>query len=422
MPKDMPMPVHRDDARKFLYGGIALALLILVGVVGAIVQTGGALPARSYTYAKAAFENVGILKEGKEVRQHGIAVGTVSDIVYSQGVAIVTLRLDGDRPVYRDATAAVGNTSALGRKFVDLDPGAPEAGPLGDGTIPVSQTKQSQTLEDVLAALDPKTRKALKGALGELGPGLAGHGDNLNAALRAAPELLDDVRTVAAAAAGPNADLPGLLRAANDLVGRFENREAQLAGLLRNADATLGAVTVDNGTPLKQSVDVLPSTLREAQRALKDLNSPLRDAKVALISLEPGGKALGRSTATLRGFLRDSIGPLAKVPAVAGKATPAVDELTHTLADARPLVPRLSRTLFRANGLLTDFAPYAPDAGRFFSEHDLLSGRIAPDKHYFSAMLALPGLYGVRRTRPDLPVGALSGAGRDRLERRPFRR
>ena len=38
--------------------------------------------------------------------------------------------------------------------------------------------------------------------------------------------------------------------------------------------------------------------------------------------------------------------------------------------------------------MLGDFAPYAPDAGHFVAQNDLLSGTLgSPDKHYFAAML-----------------------------------
>lgn len=401
----MPAPVHRDEVRKVLVGVVTLVVAVIVGVIGAIVQGGGALPGRPYTYVSAAMGDVGILNPGKDVKQNGIEIGTVSAIEYEDDHAVVTLRLNGERKVYRNATAQVGNTSALGRKYVAFDPGTPAAGPLGHRTIPLSRTRGSQALEDAFAALDAKTRKALGASLRELAGGVAGHGGDLRSVLRSSPDMLADLGTVSSAATGPGADLPGMLRSANKLVGRFIGREAQLSGLLRNMQSTLSAVNVDNGAPLSATMSELPPTLRSAKQALDRLHEPVRDVKAALVDLEHGGKALGTATPDLRGLLREAVGPLAKVPSVSDQAVPAVDELTHTIADARPLVPRLAVTLGSADEFLHGLAPYATDTGRFFSQHDLLSGKIAPYQNYFSAKVTAPGLYSVAGL-PDPVVGS----------------
>jgi len=384
-------PVHRDEARKFVWGVVTIALAAIVFTIGGIVQTGGPVPVKSYTYVKAAFHDVGILKSGKAVKENGLRIGQVSAIEYKDGLAQVTLRLDGDRKVYSDAVATVSNVSALGKKYVDLDPGTPAAGELGDAVLPADRNGDSQSLEDALSALDPKTRTALRSSLDELG-GVAGHGQDLHDVLKNAPDLLADVRTVTGAVS--DSELPGLLASADTLAGRFVGRESQIEGLIRNADKTMAALATDDGHPLAATVRQLPSTLREAKAALDALNSPLTDARVALTDLRPGGVALGRSSEDLRGFLRDSVGPLGKVPGVGKLAAPAVDNLTDTLADARPLLPTVTSSVNSLAQLLGDFAPYAGDAGHFVAQNDLLSGTLgSDDKHYFAAMLTGLGLF-----------------------------
>jgi len=392
----MAAPVHRDDARRFLFGIGTIAVLLVVGVIGGIVQTGGALPGKRYTYVQASFEDIGILKTGKEVRTGGVRVGTVSEIEYVDGHALVTLRLDGDRDVYADATAFVGNVSALGKKYVDLDPGTPNAGDIGADGIPIEQTTPATSVEDVLADLDRPTLARLKSALNQLSGGLIGHGDDLHVVLARAPELLDDIKVVTRALGGPSADLPGTLASADQLLSRFRGREEQISGLLGNAEQTMEALAVDQGVPLSDALGELPTTLRNAHSALDALHGPLADARVAVHTLRPGGQALGRSSSSLRALLRDAVGPLEKVPGVAEQAEPAVVDLTDTLADARPLIGPVRGAVASLSELLFDVAPYANDVGRFFSQHDLLSGTLgSDDQHYFAAMLTGPGLFSV---------------------------
>lgn len=390
-------PLHRSEVRRILWGAGVAVVLVIVGTLGAIVQVGGALPLVHYTYVKARFTNIGTLNVNKQVKQNGLQVGVVSGIAYDNGSALVTLRLNGDHAVYANATAAVSNANILGKKYVSFDPGTPSAGPLKGNTLSVRQTTASQSLEDILATFDPATRAALRSSLNELGTGVVGHGGDLNALLANAPALLTQLKSVSTALTSSPADVPGLVASANALLGRFQGREAQFAALMRNARATMDAVGTDHGVPLRQTIAGLPATLRQARSVLDGLNKPLTDANVALTDLRPGTSSLGAATPALRSFLREVRSPLDKVPSVAGLAKPALGDLTTTLADARPLVRPLTVALDGLDQFLAAFAPYAPDAGRFFSQDALLAGTLGGNdaKHYFAAALTSVGLASV---------------------------
>lgn len=392
-----PRPLHRDAARTIVVGLCVLAGFVAIAFVGAIVQAGGALPGRRYTEVKAQFEDVGILKAGKEVKQNGLRVGSVSDVSLVDGRAEVTLRLDGDVDVYKDAAAYVGNFSALGKKYVGFDPGTAASGELGDDVISVASTKDSNSLEDLLSAFDPKTRKSLRNAVTELAAGTAGHSEDLNDVLDASPDLLADLETVMEATGSSEAELSELLVSGDRLVTRFDGRQEQIDGLVRNLDETVAAVGVDEGKPLEATISKLPEALVTTRKGLDDVNAPLDDAAVALRELEPGARALGKATPDLRGFLRESPPTLDKVPPVSDAARPAITSLTETVADARPVVSPLASSLDSSAYFLSLFAPYIPDAGRFFSQHDLLSGTLDGDdsKHYFAAQLTGVGLFSV---------------------------
>lgn len=390
-------PVHRDVANKVVVGICMILALVAVGWVAAVVQTGGALPGKRYTEVRVRFNDVGVLNTSKQVKQDGLRVGMVSRIEYVDGVAEVTLRLDGKIDVYQDATAYVGNTSVLGKKYVGFDPGTAAAGELGDRVIGLDATKSSTSLEDVLSGLDPATRTSLRRAIGALAVGTAGHSEDLNAVLAASPDLLTDLQTVMEAAGGERADIAALLVDADQLVNRFNGRTDEIAGLLRNADKTVQALGVDDGRPLEETITQLPSALRSTGTALNDLYRPLGDAEVALRNLEPGARALGEATPGLRAFLRDSPNTLDKVSGVADDATPALEALGETLADARPLLDPVKSSVNSLARLLYRFAPYSADAARFFSQHDLLSGTLDGDDslHYFAAQLTGVGLFSV---------------------------
>ena len=385
------MRVNRNDARTFVVGCIAFVVIGVIAYFGVTVQAGGQLPFKSYTFVKAAFADVGTLKPGLDVTENGVRIGEVRNIAFSNGAAVVTLRLDGHRAVYQNASASILSQSALGRKEVGLNPGSASA-PALTGVIPENHTTSSTSLDDVFAAFDAPTRAALQSGLTQLGGGLGGHGSDLNALLQHAPGLVHGLSAISSALSSDPNDVARLLASTNRLAGSLDTRQLQLAQLLRQVNTTLHAVTVDNGRPLQEIIAEAPATLHSARIGLGSLNRPLGDLQSAMTALRPGASALGAAVPATRTFLVQSIAPLQKVPGVSNLAVPAVDSLTPAFADARPVAPRVASSFEDAAVLLAGLSPYAYDIGRFFSEEDLLSGEISPSQHYFSAQLAFPGL------------------------------
>lgn len=356
--------------RSLFIGFVVLALF--VASVGIAITASDGLPGKPTTVVKAAFGDVGALRSGDDIRIGGVRVGQVGDINLVDNQAVVELKFDGDKPVYRNSkavTASVGARSALGQKYVDFTPGTPDAGEVGENdVIPSAKTEGAQELSDVLAVFDEPTRKALQDTLRETGGGVVGHQQDLRDALGALPEELPDLGTVASALATDDGkDLTGTLRALDSLSGRFTNRQQEISALVGQLKTTLDAVGVDGGKPLADVVDKAPDTLGKARGALQSLQAPLADAQAAMSSLKPGADALGQATPDVRGVLREGVPPLDKVPGVAGQAEPAVGALTQTFSDARPLAPAVRSAVGSAHVPLEILAPYSPEIASWFS-------------------------------------------------------
>ncbi len=321
---------------------------------------------------KAAFDDVGALRAGDDVRIAGVRVGQVKDVRLIAGKPVVTMRFDKGRKIYHDAsalTATVAARSALGQKYVDVRPGTPGSGELGrDEIIPSSKTGDAQELSDVLRVLDQPTRDALGSTLRQAGGGLGGHSQDFKDVAGALPQLLPDLATISQALYTDNgADLITMLRAANSLAQSFEGHQQQLAELTDRVDRTLRALDVDDATPLGNTLDKAPQTLVDARAALDQLRAPLAQTGQAMTGLQPGAVALGDATDDVRGVLREGVPPLDKVPGVAGQTDPAVTDLTKVMSDAKPLAPRLVQAVHSVREPLGVLAPYAPEVSLFFS-------------------------------------------------------
>jgi len=408
----MSSPAHRDDVKRFIVGTMIVALGATIGYVGITVQGGGELPFKSYTEVHARFANVGTLKPQEKVTQNGVRIGQVSAIDYVDGEAEVTMRLDGEHSFYNDATARVGNESALGKKYIDISPGSKETGQLPSDLITSEHTGDAASLDDVLASFDGKARTGLAQGLQALGGGLQGHAADLHDATTVAPDLLDKGTTVVGTLADPETNLDDLLVTADQLANQFKGQADQLGTLLDQATTTFQAVNVERTAPLKETLRKLPGVLDTATTGLKAVNPALGRTASAVTRLRPGVDRLVTATPDLRGFLTESPPVARTVVQFTKDAEPALKALVPTIRDISPLIGKVSEGLTLADPLLMTLKPYWPDAGHLVSLHDLLSGHFSPTKHYFSAQLAFPGLYNVSLPDPTVDVDPYPGPGK----------
>lgn len=347
--------------------GLGVVVLFVASFALAYTAQRG-VPGREYTYVDVAFEDVGpALRPGNDVRVAGVRVGQVNSISRRDGRNVVRMQLDGDRPVYKDATALVDARSALGQKLVQLTPGTPDAGRVAQGEVlEPGPTGNATDLDALLSVLDEETRQAAASTLRSTGRGLGGHSQDLNDAIGAAPDLLSDAEKISRALSTPEADLDTMLATAKTLSERFAGREQELARLLPESADTLGAFAVDDGAPLRQGVRQSSETLFETERALIALGQPLEDLRATTVELREGGAALGAATGDIRATLREAVGPLRDVPAVADQAEPAVGALADLVTDARPLTPKVRRAFTLAQTPLNVLEPYSPEVTLWF--------------------------------------------------------
>ncbi len=97
---------------------------------------------------QARFPDVAGLDKKAPVRIAGVRVGKVERISLADGEALLTLSLEPDVHLYRDATARISSLGMLGDKYVEVVPGRPEAGPLPSKSVLTGGSPP--TFDDVL--------------------------------------------------------------------------------------------------------------------------------------------------------------------------------------------------------------------------------------------------------------------------------
>lgn len=350
-----------------------IGVLILIGMVAMVVVALNApkgLPFAPHAFRKVAIDNAGDLNVGNDVRFAQVRVGRVDEISLVNGEAVVRVQLDDpDRKIFKDARTTITSRSGLGQKYLDIHPGSPAAGELGeDEVLPVTRADNAVQLLDLADVFDPTTQVAARTALRELGGGMIGQGPGLHDFFTSAHQLLPDMGTVSNVLAKDNGrDFTGMLRSVERLSARFQGRQQQIGELEGQLGTTFAAFNVDNGGALAKTLDVAPWAFVHTRHALTDLQQPLRDSTAALTELEPGTKALGDATPDLRGFLRDSPRPLDKVDSFADPAVPALGDLKDVTDEAVPFAHKLHELAEHAGPLAQTLGPYSPEISKWFT-------------------------------------------------------
>lgn len=379
---------------------------LMIGVVMVALFTGAVLFALNATHGvpladrkevKVAFTDLSGLNKGDDVRIASTRVGYVSDLRLEDGTAIAVVQIDDpSTELYADASGRVADRSALGQKYINLNPGTTATGLLAAGqTIQASQNESAQDINQLFDLFDDKTRSASSTALKNLGGGMIGHQDDLRDAVTAAPGILDDVSELSGTlGVDDGSSLVGMMQVADKIGADLAGREDEIANLTRQLGQTLDAIGADNGKPVSEALKRAPAALDSVKTALEALNEPLADTESAMARLRPGASALGDTAPDLRGVLRESISPLRRMPGVNEQAVPALRDLTSLVADARPLANQLIKTGDGAAPPVSVFGRYADEISNYFTQAgDALSHGDSAG-HWLRIML-LPGVESV---------------------------
>ncbi len=101
---------------------VLMALLILGYMSFRVGQTGFGFK-KGYTLT-AVFSNVSGLDKGSSVQMAGVEIGKVESIRLVDGKALVTMRINPEVKLRRDAFASIKTHGILGDKYLDIGPGS----------------------------------------------------------------------------------------------------------------------------------------------------------------------------------------------------------------------------------------------------------------------------------------------------------
>jgi phospholipid/cholesterol/gamma-HCH transport system substrate-binding protein len=240
---------------------IQLVVFVLITMVG--VSFVGARYAKldrlffdsSYTVV-AHFADSGGIFAGGEVSYRGVRVGQVEKLALTDDGVDVYLDIDnGHDDIPADTLAVVGNRSAVGEQYVELQPRADGKPFLRDGSeIAVGDTRTplptQQLLGDISTTVESVDREALQTTVSEMGDAFSGTGEDLQRIIDSGTSFIDAANanfdTTTALIRDSNTVLRGQI-ASESALRTFAQQLSLFTGTLAGSDKDLRAV-IDNGS------------------------------------------------------------------------------------------------------------------------------------------------------------------------------
>jgi virulence factor Mce-like protein len=315
---------------------LVLAVALFAAISGA--ATGGSSPVGTY---KIEFDNAFGLITGADFKVAGVRAGTITSLSLPPACvaghtedcrALVTVHVtqDGFGAFHADAFCQSRPQSLIGEYFIDCQPGQSGRVLPPGSTIPVTHTQSTipaDLLQNVLR-LPYRQRAAL--IINELGAGVAGRSDDLEAALRRAVPALTETDNLLKVLAGDSRTLQQLTVSADTVVTALARNSAQVQRFITEANNTATATATQQAS--------LQATLRELPGFLEQLRPAMAQLSGAAKANEPVLANLRASAGQLAVLLND-------LPAFSHAALPAITSLGRTSVTGKAAVQAAAPTV-----------------------------------------------------------------------------
>jgi virulence factor Mce-like protein len=312
----------------------AVTVLVIIVAVFLAYNANNGLPFVSTYNLKARVPNADALVKGNEVRIGGVRVGVVKKVVPVQlenGKAVAELSLSLDKnaePLPVDSTITIRPKSALGLKFLQVTPGSSEEGFKAGETIPVTAAKPEPVdIDQFFDMFDEKTRDAIRQNLSGFGNALAGRGPQLNEAIGALRRLVVSGQPILRKIVEPSTNFAGFWRSLEALSATVAPVAETQAQMFVALDRTFAAFARVSRPYIQETIEKSPPTLDEVNADLPAIRPFLEDSAKFFTALQPGAKALARTSPVIAESLHAGIPVLNASPVLYNQLQPTAQAL-----------------------------------------------------------------------------------------------
>lgn len=302
-------------------GIFVLTAFVLLAYMTTRITRGTSITGDTYT-VYAVFENVSGLKANSPVEIAGINIGTIKSIGLDNNQARVKMAVDQGVQIYQDAAVSIRTRGVLGDKFVEINPGSPQTGPVQDQDT-ITRTIQPTDIDQIMArvgdiaqdlsVLSSSVSQVFGGPEGEAGmreafTNLRQASVHLNELIQANTRginlIVDNMEQF-------SSDLVSMSQAnrqgISNIVSNFETASRELNTTLKQVNSILATAETGKGpvaTLLKDQE--MSSSMKETVASLESVSKKLDEGKGTLgrlISDDQTGQKLDQALDSMNDFL-----------------------------------------------------------------------------------------------------------------------
>jgi virulence factor Mce-like protein len=321
-----------------------LVILVLAGAAAYVLTSAGAKKESGNQFT-VEFDNAFGLVKGGDVKIAGVRAGTIQQLRLDMRThkALVDFQLtkQGFGSLREDTTCESRPQSLIGEYYIDCNPGKSPQTLKAGATIPVTHTTSTIPADLLANIMRRPYRERLRIILDELGAGVGGRADDLNATIRRASPALRETDKVLNILAHQNQVLKNLTSNADTVIGDLANNHKDVGRFVKEAE-NVATTSAQRRADISGALHRLPTFLRELRPTMAELGQTA-DAS------DPYLRDLNASAGQLTRFLQD-LGPFAE------SSRGNIRTLAHTADHARPAI-RAARPTVAALKKATAHAP-----------------------------------------------------------------
>jgi virulence factor Mce-like protein len=288
------------------------------------------------------------LVEGNEVRIGGFRAGIVDKIRTRfrrtppdgklRAVAVLDMKLDKKvEPLATDSSIIVRPRSALGLKYVEIEPGNGKETIKPGATLPLERAGNPVEFDDLLNTFDAKTRQYQQEGLNGFGDAFAGRGADLNEAIASLSPFFDALTPVMQNLSAPRTRLQDFFKEIGETSAEVRPvavLQGELFGLMSE---TFDAITRDPDA-FRATIEKTPPTLDVGIRSLPVQRPFLEDFIDLTRRLRPTGRILPTALDRINPALRTGIQVLPQTVRLNEELGDTFDAVTDLVDDPDTLL------------------------------------------------------------------------------------
>lgn len=306
------------------------------------------------------------LVRGAEVRIGGSRIGQVDtispDVDPDSGKAIAVAEMKLDKavaPLPADTATRVRPRSALGLKYIQLEPGTSRRVLEAGDRIALENATKPVEFDEFFSQYDDATRAAQRKVFVGYGTALAGRGSAINTTIEGLVPFLTHLQPVMRNLSDPRTRLARLFGPASRFAGELAPVASSYAALFGHMATTFDALGRDPDR-LRLAIERSPATLEAGIRAFPVQRPFLADAEVLFRELEPAARALEQELPAVTTAVRRGTPVLNDAPPFHRRTAEVFRSLDDLASNPKTLLALgdLERTLGVTAPLVEFVAPY----------------------------------------------------------------